>query len=96
MKKFSVGWGGWGLLVIGLMVALLSFDCSAEEVKRISREELRGMLGRPDLQIVDVRLRSQWENDFQKIKGATREEPDQVAQWMGKYSKESTLVFYCT
>jgi hypothetical protein len=25
-----------------------------------------------------------------------REEPDQTSSWMGKYSKESTLIFYCT
>lgn len=95
MKTISVERGCCWLFVSLLMV-LLASACSGEEVKRISKEELKGMFGSPDLLIVDVRQPEQWKGDKLKISGAVREEPDQVSAWMGKYPKEKTLVFYCT
>ena len=69
--------------------------CSAEDVKRISKEELRGMLGDPSLVLVDVRTEGDWNSSEFKIKGALREDPARVASWMDKYGKDKTLVFYC-
>jgi hypothetical protein len=96
MKRISAERVGCWFFMSLLVVGLLSFGCWAEEVKRISKEELKGMLGSPDLRIIDVRLPDQWKTATEKIKGAVREELDQVSSWMGKYSKESTLVFYCS
>jgi rhodanese-related sulfurtransferase len=96
MKRISAERVGCWLFMSLLMVGLLSFGCGADDVKRISKEELKGMFGSPDLRIIDVRLPDQWKTATQKIKGATREESDLVSSWMGKYSKESTLVFYCS
>ncbi len=96
MKRISAERGGCWFLMSLMVVALLSFGCGAEEVKRISKEELKGMIGSPGLRIIDVRQPDQWKIATQKIQGAVREEPDQISTWMGKYSKERTLVFYCT
>ena len=79
-----------------LMVVLFSSGCGAEEGNRISKEELKGMLGRPDLRIIDVRQPGDWNSATEKIKGAIREEPDQVPKWMGKYAKDNNFVFHCS
>jgi rhodanese-related sulfurtransferase len=58
-------------------------------------EELKGMLGNPDLVIVDVRRDGDWKSSKVKIKGAVREDQEKVEAWMSKYAKDKTLVFYC-
>ena len=68
---------------------------NAADVKRITKEELKPMLASSDLVVVDVRKGSDWDSSDIKIKGALREDPEQVQKWMAKYSKDKTLVFYC-
>ena len=78
------------LLYIGTEVIL------ANEVPRINKEELRGMLDNPDLIIVDVRTGESWEKSKMKIQGAVREDPKDAKSWAEKYSKDKTMVLYCT
>ncbi len=86
------------LTTVVMVFAVVAFPATpsvAQEVKRMSIEELKGMLGNPDLVIVDVRRAGDWTTDKNKIKGAVREDPEKVDTWMSKYPKEKTLVFYC-
>ena len=78
------------LLYTGTEIAL------ANGAPRISKEELRGMLGDPDLIIVDARTAGSWEESNLKIQGALREDPKDAKSWAEKYSKEKTFVLYCT
>lgn len=68
---------------------------AAEKLKRITKEELKGMLSNEDLIILDVRKGGDWDKSDLKIEGAVREDPKEVESWMQKYSKDKTLVFYC-
>lgn len=77
------------LLYMGTEIVL------ANEVPRISKEELRAMLDNPDLIIVDVRTSASWEKSKVKIQGAVREDPNDTKSWAEKYSKDKTLVLYC-
>jgi rhodanese-related sulfurtransferase len=77
------------------VAAFFATPAAAQEVKRMTLEELKGMLGNPDLVIVDVRRSADWKSSAVKVKGAVREDPEQVDTWMSKYSKDKTLVFYC-
>ncbi len=65
------------------------------KVPQMTKEELRPMLGSPDVAILDVRLEAEWKNSKWKIQGAIREEPEKGVQpWAGKYPKDKTLVLY--
>ena len=75
---------------------LSSVALRAEEVPRMTPEELKEMLGKPGLVIIDVRSNADWMDSAQKIKGAVRQDPKKVSSWMGKYPKDRTLVFYCS
>ncbi len=66
----------------------------AAEVPRMTTEELKRMMGNPDVVIVDTRSDSDWQQSDEKIKGSVRENPQKV-DWINKYSKDRTLVFYC-
>jgi len=76
-------------------IALGCIPAMTEEVPKMSKEELQKMLGKPDVILVDVRSEPDWEEGTMKIKGAVREEPDQIGSWIDKYPKDKTLVFYC-
>jgi hypothetical protein len=77
------------------LAAVFAMPAAAQDVKRMTIEELKGMLGNPDLVIVDVRRDGDWKSSTVKVKGAVREDPEKVDTWMNKYPKDKTLVFYC-
>jgi len=56
---------------------------------------LRKVLGNPDVIVVDVRQQKGWNDSDLKIKGAIRENPDHIKEWMKRYPRNKTLVFYC-
>ena len=76
-------------------MALFAKAAVADDVPRMSKEELRAMLGNPDVVIIDVRSGKDWEASQSKIKGAVREEPWQAKSWADKYDKDKTYVLYC-
>jgi len=65
------------------------------DAPRMTKEELKGMLGDPDLLIIDVRYGKDWTESDLKIRGAIREDPKAFDSWASKYPKDKTLVFYC-
>ena len=89
-KRFIIG---WVLMFFGLGIGLplvLSAD-----VPRMTKDELKALLGNPDLVPLDVRSESDWKDSDLKIQGAIREEPKQIDSWSKKYSKEKIIVLYC-
>jgi len=82
------------LLIVGLPVQPRAGD--TPEIARISVEQLKGLLGRPDTVVVDVRTDRDWWRSSKKIPGAVREDPSKVDQWIEKYFKNQTLIFYCS
>jgi len=89
----------WKLLAITLSFLIILFECKAivvsDDVPRMTKEELKTVLGNPSLMIIDVRYGKDWTDSDLKIRGAIREEPDNVRSWVSKYSKEKTLILYC-
>ena len=85
------------LTVLLWAIAVLFVAASAiAEDKRITKEEVMPMLGSPDLIIIDVRAAVEWEKSESKIKGAIREDPDNVGSWMSKYPKDKIIAIYCS
>ena len=84
-----------GLLYYTAVFMFIQVQAGKLGLQRIPKEELKSMLGDPNLVIIDVRLPSHWDEDKLKIVGAVREEIRPVKYWMDKYPKEKTLVFYC-
>lgn len=78
-----------------VLVAVLSINAVAGNAPRISKEEVKSMLGNKDLIIVDVRTGKDWKASEYKIKGAVRVDPREVESWASKYSENQTFVFYC-
>lgn len=82
-------------VMISLMLFLLpSLIVSADEVPRMTKEELKGLIGNPDVIVLDVRRGKDWNASEFKIKGAIRESTKDIS-WANKYPKDRTLVLYC-
>ena len=85
------------LICIGA-VGVISFGgvvYAQENVPRMTKEELKPLIGDPNVIVIDVRSMGDWQKDTLMIKGAVREDPVDVASWMDKYPKDKTIVFYC-
>ena len=93
------------LLVMGLVLTLLvagpSFVTGAAddklpfpEVPRITKEQLKELLGKSDLVIIDARPVEQWKYSDQMIPGTAHEDPLTVDSWAQKYDKNKRIVVY--
>ena len=84
-------------VVFGCFIVLLSCSNiqSANDVPRISKEELKARVGSSSLMLIDVRTRGDWERSDKKIAGAVRKEPDSVDVWAGTLPKDKEIVLYC-
>lgn len=92
------GCGRYQGMIIGLIFLAMGIGSAvaAEKIPRMAKEELKEMLGKPDVIILDVRSSSDWKKSDSKIRGAIREQPDQATNsWAEKYSKDKTIVLYC-
>ena len=65
------------------------------DAPRVTKDDLKAILGNPDLIIIDVRYGRDWTDSGLKIGGAEREDPEAFDSWAKKYPKDKTLVFYC-
>jgi hypothetical protein len=85
------------LVWIAVFVFLGTFlgQAIAKEAPRMTKEELKGLMGKPDIVLIDVRAQSDWDGSKEKIQGAVREDPKKVKEWASKYPKDKSLIFYC-
>ena len=88
-------------LVLTVLVAGTSFVTGAADdkipypdVPRITKEQLKEMLGKPDVAIIDARPVEQWKYSDQLIPGAAHEDPLMINTWVGKYDKNKKIVVY--
>jgi hypothetical protein len=96
MKGLRVGTIA-SLILSWLAVALLAQMAWGQEGPRMTKEELKPLLGKPDVIIIDVRVGASYSASKWKIPGAVREDPRaEIATWASKYPKDKTIVLYCS
>jgi hypothetical protein len=84
------------LLIVGLAVSLYAqVTPDPAKVPRMTIQELKEQMGKPNLVIIDVRSSHDWEESKTKIKGSVREEASKVGAWIAKYPPGKTIVLYC-
>lgn len=77
------------------LVALTYGLARADTPHIMTKEQLRPLMGKPDVIVIDVRSNYDWDSSKAKIKGAVREEGMKFASWMKKYPKDKTIILYC-
>jgi hypothetical protein len=85
------------LAILEVLVVLIA--CTnihgANDVPRISKDELKSKLGSPDVVLLDVRAKNDWESSDEKITGAVWMDPQTVDAWAGTLPKDKEIVLYC-
>ena len=80
------------LVVLAMGVSLVG---GADRIPRMTKEQLKEMLGKPEVIVLDVRATGDWEKTQMKIQGAVREDPNKATKsWAEKYGKDKTIVLY--
>jgi hypothetical protein len=89
----------WVLLAAG-GIFIVFIGCtaiqSAQDVPRISKDELKAKLGSPNMILIDVRAESDWENSDGKITSAIRMDPAAVDTWAATLPKGKEIILYCS
>lgn len=84
-----------GFALTLLFAAVWAAVASAADAERISKEQLKELLGNPEVTILDVRPERDWKISVLKIKGASWEDFEEVEKWAPKYPRNARLVLYC-
>jgi rhodanese-related sulfurtransferase len=85
-------------VVATVLLALVVLTCGiaqADDSRSMTKEQLLPLLGKPDVIIIDVRAKYDWDGSKVKIRGAVHEESMKFGSWMKKYPKDKTIVLYC-
>jgi rhodanese-related sulfurtransferase len=90
------GKGLVAVICVSFVWAVASQAYAVPKIPVITKEDLNKMLDVPGVTVIDVRVERDWTSADRKIKGAVREDPDRVDTWAGKYSKDKTIVLYCS
>lgn len=88
----------WVLLAaIGIFIVLIGCKKiqSAQDIPRISKDELKAKLGSPNMVLIDVRTGSDWKESGEKITGAVRMDPETVDTWAATLPKDKEIILYC-
>lgn len=83
------------IFFILVVASVIVFPALAQQAPKITKEEVKAMLGNADVIIIDVRHGGDWNSSATKITGAVREDTDNINSWIGNYPKDKTLIFYC-
>ncbi len=87
---------GGTIAIIATLAMGASMVGGADKVPRMTPDQLKEMLGKPEVIILDVRAAGDWAKAQTKIQGAVREDPNKATKtWAGKYGKDKTIVLYC-
>ncbi len=86
------------LAVLLPLVALAGWSAppsSVEQVPRLTKEQVKGMLGKPDVVMVDIRYIRQYEQSDKKIPGAVFVQPENFDEFVKNHpKKDATYVLY--
>jgi rhodanese-related sulfurtransferase len=86
-----------GILVsLAMTMTLFSAVCWADDAPRISKEEVKALLGNPGVVILDARTSAAWKDSDKKIKGAIRIDPWNVDSWVATIPKDKKIIVYCS
>jgi hypothetical protein len=88
-----------GSLLFVVLAALFAWSATVsaaggDGVPRLTKDELKGLLGSPDVVVLDVRFDGNLAPS--RITGAVHEDPEKVDSWAGKYPREKRIVLYCS
>jgi hypothetical protein len=81
-------------LAVSLVLAFAWSCGSGVKTPLLGKETVKGWLSDPEVIILDVRASKDWNVSDKKIKGAERQDPDEVKIWAADLPKNKKIVLY--
>jgi hypothetical protein len=84
------------VLALTVSLALAStFSCgSSEKPLLLDKQTIKSWLSDREVIILDVRAPKDWKISDKKIKGAVRQDPDEVRTWAARLPRDKQIVLY--
>ncbi len=85
------------LVAVLLLIALAAYSAmptTVEQVPRLTKENVKEMIGKPDVVIVDIRYIKQYEQSDKKLPGAVFVQPEDFDEFVKNQPKDKTYVLY--
>jgi rhodanese-related sulfurtransferase len=87
----------WTIVLFQVIVSVVfaATGCMAD-APRITKEEVKTLLGDPGVIILDARTGGSWADSASKIMGAIRVDPSDVDAWAGTIPRDKKIIIYCS
>lgn len=95
MIRRYTAFAGIILILVCFIVIPVHADNEDEDIRRMPKEEVKALIGQPNVTVIDVRYDKNWKKSDMKIAGAVREHPNEIGSWVGKYAKGRMIILYC-
>lgn len=70
--------------------------CVSTTLRRVQPADLKSMLGKEGVVVIDARTNREWNKSDMKIEGAVHNDPLDVPSWSGKYRDKKLIILYCS
>jgi hypothetical protein len=81
-------------LSVSLMLGFIWSCGNGEKPPLLDQENVKSSLLDREVIILDVRAPKDWKVSDKKIKGAVRQDPDEVATWAGNLPQDKKIILY--
>jgi hypothetical protein len=81
-------------IAVSLMLAFTWSCGSGEKAPLLDKENIKSCLSDREAIILDVRAPKDWNVSDKKIRGAVRQDPDEVTTWAANLPKNKQIILY--
>jgi rhodanese-related sulfurtransferase len=81
-------------LAVSLVLAFAWSCGSGEKPQLLDKKTIKGWLSDREVIILDVRALKDWNVSDKQIKGAVRQDPDEVKTWAADLPKNKKIILY--
>jgi hypothetical protein len=82
------------MFAVSLMLGFILSCGSGEKPPLLGQDNVKSSLLDREVIILDVRALKDWKVSDKKIKGAVRQDPDEVAIWAGNLPQDKKIILY--
>ena len=85
----------WAIALAASLILAFTWSCgSGEKVPLLDKETIKSWLSDCEVIILDVRAPKDWIVSDKKIRGAVRQDPDEIKTWAANLPKNKKIVLY--
>jgi hypothetical protein len=84
----------WAIMLAISLITAITWSCAGKVPPLLDQETVKSWLSDPQVLILDVRAAKDWQVSAKKIKGAVRQDPNEVKNWAANLPKDKKIILY--